>query len=479
MKRLAVWLAMAGVTLVFVQSAGAWSTKTQVAVATTAANILNKEEGIPLTNLINDIKKGAAISPQHVVDLIPTAEFDAIKAAESEIYLLQTVRSGRVDPYYAYRLGVLSKLVSSISAPLADARSNYRDRYFADVESNIGRAEVHIAKRTPVDPRTYFDALRNKALTSEELIIQDYKDGLGFNGVAGTTLSRHASSSINSIADVWQAVLRGHVVSANVSPSQVREYFLNALSFYIKRGNRTETENAYKRLTSLTELTPDFQKEIGDMFYDSGDEVRGIKEYQAVLAKSPDRRDIVERISAYYIKVGDAFLGEGQLEEALEAYQQASESDLLNVVAHNSKMDVEKLIIARNTRMDTAKQAVETGDQALAEAENRALRRDYAGALKTASQARNAYTSVTSEFPEPYSLAQRGLTHVDIMLAELQGQLMNSIFELSGAGTSVNISKQAQSAARDLSRDALKALNEAQYKEALKQLRREHESILP
>ena len=296
-------------------------------------------------------------------------------AIESEMYLLQAVNAGRVDPYFAYRLGVLGMLVAEASAPLADSDPAIRDLYYADVEGVIERIQLKPAKRIKVDPSTYFAEVRSDAARRRDLILTDYRTGIGFKGTATTALSEDASRSVNAVADVHQSVLVGKVAAANISPSQIRDYVVRAIQFYIKRGNDAETDSAYKRLTDLNVSTVDLQKQIGDMFYDAGKYERAMQEYRAVLALDPARRDVTERIAAYYVKLGDDALNEKRLEVAREAYQNALNADKLQPDAQRKLLDAEKLIVERDARLASTRETLTAADDKIGQAEQLASAR--------------------------------------------------------------------------------------------------------
>ena len=123
--------------LAFTPQSWGWGPQAIRNIVSGAARLMDKEYGIPLTNLLQEIQAGGSLSQALVEGLIPTAGHDPITAIESEMYLLQAVRGDRVDPYLAYRLGVLGKLTAQLSSPVSEARSTYRTLYDADAEKHI------------------------------------------------------------------------------------------------------------------------------------------------------------------------------------------------------------------------------------------------------------------------------------------------------------------------------------------------------
>ena len=91
----------------------AWGSRTQLTIVSAAVRLVSRDGSIPLARLDHEIQRGASAErPPYLV----TA--NAVNTIESEMYLLQAMRSRRIDPYYAYRLGALGRLVSVLSQDL-------------------------------------------------------------------------------------------------------------------------------------------------------------------------------------------------------------------------------------------------------------------------------------------------------------------------------------------------------------------------
>ncbi|MDZ4858123.1 MAG: hypothetical protein SGI88_04010 [Candidatus Hydrogenedentes bacterium] len=473
MKRAVLITTMVLMTVSAAAPAFAWGPKTRVSIVTTAARVVSRDSGANLAKLERDIRAGAAVSPSELVAIIPAGAANPLSAIEGEMYLLQAVGGGRVDPYLAYRLGVLGSLVAQVTAPLADSDPTIRDVYYADVEGVIETVQLKPARRAQVDPASYLTDVRAEADERRELILADYRGGLGFKGIAGAAISDDASRSVNAVADVLQAVVTDRVTAANISPSQIRDYAVRAIQFYIRRGNDAETEAAYARLMDMNVATVDLQKQIGDMFYDAGKHERAMKEYKAVLALDPSRRDVTTRIAEYYVKVGDDALAGEQLEDARDAYRMALDSDKLHPSAQSKVLDAEKMIAERDARLAAARESLNAGDEKANAAEQLAFRRDYGGAIALLYDAQTAYNTVTTEFAPEFRAAQNGLLTTQSRLGMLRQELVNNAPSLSGLGGGFTTRMQAQEAAQATDTAALRALIEAQYQAELNRLRAE------
>lgn len=471
MKRFFSIAVVAVLAVCLTPDASAWGPKATVSIVTTAARLISKETGVPLANLDKDIRRGASLSRDERAALIPGGDVNPLNSIESQMYLLQAVRGSRVDPYFAYRLGVLGSLVADVTAPMYEADPTYRERYHADVDANIEQVPFQSKTRVKVAPSAYFNDVIADARAREDLIIEDYKAGVGFAGVAGTALSEDASRSVNACADVFQTVLRGQVTVANISQGEIRSYILDAIRFYISRNNDAETDAAYAKLMDLGVTTVDLQKQIGDMFYDAEKYDRAMVEYKAVLAKAPSRRDVIERIAEYYVHQGDEALADEQLEAALKAYNDALQADMLHPTAQSKKLEAEGMIAARDARQEEARQAIGQGDDLLRQADQLVFKQEHTEALKLLREAKNAYSGVTDEFATEARLARAGLLRATEQINELQRNVVSNAGSLSGLGAASAVRAEAAAAAEAVDDAALRHLVEAQFQEELDALR--------
>jgi hypothetical protein len=109
--------------------AAAWGPRGQAAIVSTAMNLLSKNGDAPLSRLAGDIKAGAAVSMSEIELSYPDLATSPLQAVESEMALLAAMRQSRVDAYFAYRMGVLGKVVAMITSPMRAAQVNYRNQY--------------------------------------------------------------------------------------------------------------------------------------------------------------------------------------------------------------------------------------------------------------------------------------------------------------------------------------------------------------
>lgn len=458
--------------------ADAWSPATQQAVVTTAAQVLSKEGTLQLTRFDRDVRDGAAASDETLARLLPGLATGPVQAIESEMRLLASVRRDAVDPYFAYRLGVLGRLVARITAPLANDKSNYRAQYYQDVERNIRQIPLKLSQRKVVDPGAYFERACQLADVRKDLVLKDYQEGLGFNGIAKAQLSDDYSRSVDAVADVWYTILTGSAVQASVSEAQLSDYVVAAMAYYVARRNNAEIDASLRRLSALTPETPDLAKRIGDMFYDAGYYENAIAQYQIVLRAQPARKDVVERISAYYVKVGDEMLAEKRLQQAYDAYAKALEVNPLHPDAEGKRLKAESLISQRDARLDAARRSIEDAAKLETDAEQMIARERFAEAISALKEARLRYEEVTDEFPTEYQAASLGLSNVDAKLRDLKTNLIENAQSLSGTGFVFEVQKATAKGFKDFDEQALKTLNMNRLTAEMGRLRTKYQAVV-
>jgi tetratricopeptide (TPR) repeat protein len=443
--------------------AWSWDTTTELALVVTSTRLISKEGSIPLNRLAGDIRAGASVSDEELHAIIPISDIDPLGAIEVEMKLLQSVKPAKIDHYYAYRLGVMGKLVARISSPMNNAPSGPRSRYFTDATGKIEQLNIIAKSRQLVDPGPYFTRVIADASAQDEIISKDYEIGINFDGVAGAALRMDTSRTVNAVSDVWYTVLVSRSVVAGVPDIQRREYVLGGLAYYIDRGSPGEITSAYERLSAVGIQGTDMRKRIGDMFFDAELYEQAIGEYRAVLASDPGRRDVSTRLSQYFEALGDAALLSSNLEDARDAFTSALEYDKLHVAAEKKLLDTEAQIRQRAQRMAAATEALATADALRDAADNLALQGESAEAISRLDQAMALYATVPEEFPRLSSQARVRWSAVAAQINELRGELATYAASLSGSGSGAVSRQAAMDASKILNTRALRALVEKEY----------------
>ena len=451
--------------------ASAWGPTAQSSISNAAAHVLSREDNFPLTQLIKYVHEGASLPAAELDQLHQLFPIDPVGAIQREMYLLQSVRTDRIDPYYAYRLGTLGAMVVRATAPLAQTSASARREYYADVERSIDGVDLRVDRRKQVDPRAYFNLVTADAWANDQTILVDYRGGVGFSGYARSALSIDASRSVNAVADVWYTIISSAAPVFELSPSNIRDYSIGAIQFYLKLGNFEEVEEAYRDATAQGMITTAMRKSIGDLYFEAGFAERAIEEYEKVLADSPGQRDVTERISQYYEGVGDAAIARNNLEDARDAFALALNVDSLHPTAQRKLLSVEARIFARDERLISQRLATEEALSYENRAEEASVRRDYAMAISLLREAQSQYAAVTDEFPAEARVAELGNRNVGLRIAELKGELIENAQSLSGTGFRFDAQRLA-SQTGDRNEQALKRMLNEEYDRALEALRR-------
>ena len=360
MRKSAVGLAVLGL-LGLSAPAVAWGPQSQVAIVTTAGRMLSKEGIAPLAKMEKEIRQGASLTAGEQAILMPYADIQPVRSIMTEMQLLQAVREAGVDPYFAFRMGALGRVAANVTAPMQTADPVHRKMYYDDIDQRITQTGLNIQPRQMVDNEEYFSRLSLEIQARQTMLANDYRSGLGFEGVASATFGEDISRSINAVGDIWYTVLqrRGVVPRAcrrnrNATTSFAPWPFMSTAAAWAK--SRSE----HKRFEALNVYTGDVMKEIGDMMYEAGMRERAVEEYLAVLEKEPERKDVVRRIAEYYIDLGDEELNRDRLETARDLYARALEVDSLHPFAESKRLTADKLIRERDARLEKARQTIAT-----------------------------------------------------------------------------------------------------------------------
>jgi tetratricopeptide (TPR) repeat protein len=444
--------------------AAAWGPRTQAAIVSTAMNLLSKNGDAPLIRLSSEIKAGAAVSVSDIELSYPDLANNPLQAVESEMALLAAMRQSRVDAYYAYRMGVLGKVVAMITSPMRGAQINYRNQYNEDSDKAINGVQLRQAPRKEVDPRTYFQRVFLEAQASEEMILKQYQDGMGFKGVAASTFPIDASRSVAAVCDVWWTVLSSRTVPGGVSEVQMQRYVLEAYAFFIGRRNEKEIDLANAQYGALAPITPDMRAKIGDLLLESGFQDRAIREYEAVMAAAPDRRDVVQKVSDFYVAKGDAALQENKLEEARADFEKAAKANPLHGSAESKRLQAENLILERDGRLAAQQAAIQSANDMRDLAEQEAQKNRYAEAIALLGQAEAAYKEVTEEFPNEFQQRTRGERDVQNRTGQFKEALTANASSYSGTGSATDPRELVAAGSKGLEQDALRQIVKNQLK---------------
>lgn len=457
-----------------------WGPNTQVSLVSASAQVISQDGTIPLIRLQTHVRQGASIDAETQAEMYPQFAVNPVSAIQREMYLLQSVKDSKLDPYFAFRLGALGKMVVQTMTPMPKARRSLRNQYYSDVDTRISQIKLINQSRTVVDPHPYFRFMVDKARASDNTIQVDYRSGIGFNGLARASLSRTASFAVDAVADVWYTIFASPVARIDISKNDIRGYVSRGIEYYLTLKNVREVDDLYAIAEDRDVLDDEMRKEIGDRYYAAGREEKAVEEYQKILDNDPSRRDVSILIADYYVKKGNVFREsyekEGEfsadskkLESALEAYTIASRTDSLHPEAERNRLQVAKMIRDRESRLSEQQSRIQTARQLERRSQEATLSSNTAQAIALLKDAEENYMNVTDEFSEEANEATRKLRSLQSNLNELRKRLVKDAQELSGSGFSYDVRYLAN---KDfgIEKSALKTLVEMEYQTGIREL---------
>ncbi|HPU98116.1 MAG TPA: hypothetical protein PLO53_09205 [Candidatus Hydrogenedentes bacterium] len=453
-------------------NAGAWGPRVQNAVVSTAFNLLSKNTAGELGRFRQDVLNGCAVSISEVERLYPQYSNDPHNAIMTEMALLSSARRGKFNAYFAYRLGLLGKMVAMYVAPMRGAQVTYRNLYYSDADKAIDTIRLTARPVQPVDG-AYFDRILREISMNDELILSEYRAGTGFNGSAAQTFSQSASLSVAAVLDVWTQVLSGTVIQGSVSDAQLRDYIVEGCEYYLANRSMAEFEAALKNFAAIVPLDVDLRIRLGDLLFERRQYERAIKEYQQALAEAPDRREIGQRVSKYYLQQGQEQLKNNALEDALKSLEQAVQADALNEEAVALRVETEQKIAERDARLEAFRAAIARGSELRNLAEQEIEAKRIAEGISLLAQAEAAYAEVTDEFPMEAQQRNRGIKEIRDRMAQVKNYLFSSVSAYSGTDWKRDMRTSAGAVSQRFFEPAVRQFAADQYAELMKQLAQE------
>jgi tetratricopeptide (TPR) repeat protein len=355
------------------------------------------------------------------------------------------------------------------TAPGSEEKARLRERYESDADvipaSGIGYEAA--TRQHLLDVRSYFEDRRNYLRDAEALIESDYDAGTGFSGYGKRSLSVQFTKAVNAVSDVWFTLVGQSPVPTQPAarPVSLRDYYVDAIGFYLGRDEDEAASQAYAFLDSAGLLEQDTLKSVGDQYYDNARYERAIGIYRTVLQKEPRRADVRMRISDYFFTTGLALLAEKQYEESERAFDEVLRNDVSRADAREKKLEVAGLIEERRQRLELARKSLSEANTALAAAARAEAQRKFADAVKLYRQAKAAYAKVGDEFQDEHiEAAQAGLV-IEDKVAYLIEELINEVRALQ----TIAIREQTRDLIRTSSERELRGL-------AAQMVRSEHDT---
>ena len=465
---LARWCALCMTALVAFP-ASAWGPKTKASVVLSSGHVFSKRSNVPNGQLQEYLKLGVYLSAEDELALYPDFSSHPINSIQREIYLLQSIKSDSIDPYFVYRMGALGKKVVELMAPMRSATPALRDAYYSDVEKSIARVNLTAKDVQVVNSRDYFTLRMRAAAENDRVISYDYKGSIRFQGVAGKSIHKDTSRAVAAVADVWHTIFTSPVNSVNISKSDMREYVLKAIDFHLKRNEIKNVKNVYKLAETKGIMTAEIRKKAGDLYYDNEYYEEALHIYHALLSENPRQRDVSNRVAQYHILMGDRATKAGNLEDARDAYQLAVQADAFEDEGSIKLTTMDITIQERDNRNIAQQKMIALAQTLVADANDAGRNRDYAAAIKLLQQAQTEYAGVTDEFPQLSKKKTLGMYTLKRNMTTMKESLIKNTQQLSGSGF-VYDAKRLASMTEDIAPSALHSILKAEYESAVKDI---------
>ena len=441
----------------------AWGPQAQKVIVNTALQLVSREQNLALNRLQSDIQAGVALSPPALEALYPDLIADPLRAIENEMALLTAARGAKIDSYYAFRLGALGKMVSQYVSPMYTSEPNQRSQYYNDAEGSVNAGSLKPAPRKIFETMQALERVMREANANNDLIENDYKTGRGFRASAHARLADDLSRSINTVADIWWTVVSSRAVQGNISQRQLQEYIFHAYSYYVDQESAAALENAEKNYEKLVDFSPDLRVKLGDLFFQAGMMERSVREYEIALEGAPEKREIVEKIGAYYSDRAEQSLEKGLLEEALAGFEKALQVHGLHPTAERSRLEVEAMIRKRDALHAQYQETLAQADDLRSLAAEEARRTRYAEAIALLQQCQTALSDVGDEFPLEMQHRIRAERDNRTRIAELRQLLLSNTASFSGSAFGPDIKVLVQDASQGLEHEALRSFIDLSY----------------
>jgi hypothetical protein len=435
MTRHTVARAIAAITVLgFVAfDAAAWGPKAQRAITNTAIQVIRRTYPeafrTPKTKYNTDVMKGAQAGAGGLRDMIGVNTDDkAIIRIANEVQLLREVKEYEAGSYFCYRMGVLSSLVADMFLPFSfdtspEARK-IKEQIDADIDEVLEGYTFHPSReRTEfiLHMRDYFREHRNYFEDATAIIASDYTRGDGYKGYLAAGGSNAFEKAVLAVGDVWYTVLRPEKEERESTPAEesVAWYMIDNIEYLLKtKKNTKQAERMYGFFVKVNPGLFSTYERVGDLFYQTGQRERGVREWGLALSsRGPDRQRIVRKLSKHYITMGrelvdlasrDMDEAEEALQDALNAFNTALQIDRGNEEAVQSIHDTKTTQRERQEREEKNIQIVSNAEHTFEKAKDTTKSRKYKDALALFGRAQDLFENVSDEFPAQRDRAEKG-----------------------------------------------------------------------
>jgi tetratricopeptide (TPR) repeat protein len=394
-----------------------------------------------------------------------------VQLIASEILLLREARLYGPTSYFAYRMGVLASLTANIMLPYGFAWTpedvELRRAIIADIEKNLNKYDFAVPQKSRAFIRSatdYFEQRRSFFNEDKRLIAHDYKTGINYDGIMKQGGRAYFIRAIETVADVWNTVLRADTVSKEFDLSKPSDrtltwYFLDEMEFLINsKSNMVQVEKVYSNFEKVNPDIADAYDQLGDIFYANVNEdvkLRGVAEWQkAYELGGPGRSRIGQKLSSHYLQEGGRFMElaskpgaeDTDLNNALNAFERALHYDRTSQQAAELIQATHVAIRDRGERLEVTLNIIATGERIHEEANRYREGGDFANAISTYRQSIGFFEAIDDEFREQANTAREKIRRLRREITDVINEVLDAASQEIDNGDRAREQKQYDTA---------------------------------
>jgi hypothetical protein len=422
-------------------NAEAWGPVAQRAITQTAIQRL--DEKMPLVfegdnvSYRADVLAGAQDGVDSLIEAMKIrTDADAIEMIGNQMVLLREVRRYGVGSYFAYRMGLLSAIVSDMMLPYSLEPSPQAVQMRARIEQDIDKhvkqyrfmpeGRLQVVRSIP----SYLSSIRPFYEDAKRIIAEDYRTGSGYGGYLRQAAPSFFGESVQATSDVWYTILRPSDAIADVkaSPEAVTWFLFNEMEYLLKiKRNVKEAEKRYALLERENPGLAEVYERVGDLFYTYGGQAndvnlreRAVREWETALEMpTADRKRLSEKLAGYYLDLGKAQAeaarkpgGYKRVTDALTSFSRALEYSRDNAAAERMLADTRDLKREMDEALETQTNIINSAEQVMRQADQSEKVQDYSNALTWYGSAHDLFSKVTDQFPELKMAAEERIAEI-------------------------------------------------------------------
>lgn len=434
------------------QDAAAWGPGARKAVAMAALQSIRRDFDdlfkAEESNYEADMLRGAEEGIRVIRDSVPlNTDEQTIAAVTHEIRLLRTAREYGTGSYFAYRMGVLSALVSGVvlpyGIPFSESQREIRDKIDADIDAHVDRYSYAGRLTALVYIRSanqYFSEKRTFYESDAKFMADDYTRGEGYQGFLVEAGQAYFGRAVDSVTDAWFTVIRGRVGGSDValSPSIMAWYLVDNIGYLVDvKKNLFHASKAYEVFEKVNPNIMEAYERIGDHFYAfdiEESQERGVREWRKSLRDpGPHRQRVSNKLSTHFVVTGEGLFRrasgpnarDNDLQDALRAFQRALEFVRTNDVAADRITETTIAITERRAAYEMQQSLIDNAMTVLQEAEKARLDLDYGNGIFAYNQALSLIEGVDTQFKDLQLTAKSETSRIKKALRDIINEVLD------------------------------------------------------